>query len=104
MISNDQCFNVANLKFAKLDNDFFKEFCVIYNIQDAEWEDVRKGVKEHEGKKYIFPGEIPNEKLRDFVFALTTNDGNLNILHPTARERALLRGGYRPDKLLLELL
>ena len=64
MISND-LGNVANLKFAKLPEDLQK-FCV-FNIQDAEWEDVRKGVKEYEGKKYIFTGEIPNEKLRENV-------------------------------------
>lgn len=95
MISND-LGNVANLKFAKLPEDL-QRILRIYNIQDAEWEDVRKGVKEYEGKKYIFPGEIPNEKLRENVFALTTNEANYAVPTPTARERALLRGGYRPD-------
>ena len=40
MISND-LGNVANLKFAKLPEDL-QRILRIYNIQDAEWEDVRR--------------------------------------------------------------
>ena len=75
----------------------------IYNIQDAEWEDVRKGVKEYEGKKYIFPGEIPNEKLRENVFALTTNEANYAVPTPTARKE-LCCVAVIGQTLLLELL
>jgi len=96
MIAND-LGNNATIKFAELPEDL-QRILRIYGIENQEWEDVRKGLKNYKGKNYIFPGEVPNENLRERVFALMTNEANYAVPTPTARERAILRGGYGADR------
>ena len=69
----------------------------LYEIDGKKWEAVRKGVKKGpDGKEYIVPGEIPDQSVRENVFNLLVNEAEFSVPSPGARERAILRQGYRP--------
>ena len=95
MIANDLA-REAGKRFDELPQDFSR-LLGIYGIDDVKWEAVRKGVKEGpDGRQYVVPGEIPDESVRENVFNLLTNEAEFSVPSPGARERAILRQGYRP--------
>ena len=95
MIANDLA-REAGKKFDDLPEDF-RRLLGIYDIDAKKWENVRKGVaKGPDGREYIVPGEIPDESVRENVFNLLTNEAEFSVPSPGARERAILRQGYRP--------
>jgi hypothetical protein len=95
MIAND-LGREAGKRFDKLAPDL-QRLLGVYGIDAPKWEAVRKGVKKGpDGRDYIVPGEIPDETVRENVFNLLTNEANFSVPSPGARERAILRQGYRP--------
>lgn len=86
-----------------------------YDIDAKAWEVARAAVQEGpDGRSYIMPGDVDNvrgsmftglseaqqTKLRDRVrsnlFALFASEADFAVPSPGARERAILRQGYRP--------
>jgi len=87
----------------------------IYGIDAREWEVARQAVKEvSDGNKYLMPGEVDavrgamfdglsepqQQRLRDGVrekiFAMFTHESDFAVPVPGARERAILRRGFKP--------
>lgn len=95
MISNDLA-SEAGKRFDSLPPDM-QRLLGLYEINAQKWEAVRKGVKKGpDGKEYIVPGEIPDQSVRENVFNLLVNEAEFSVPSPGARERAILRQGYRP--------
>ena len=95
MIANDLA-REAGKRFDDLPDDM-RRLLGIYEIDGQKWEAIRKGVaKGPDGREYIVPGEIPDESVRENVFNLLTNEAEFSVPSPGARERAILRQGYRP--------
>ena len=95
MIANDLA-REAGKRFDDLPDDM-RRLLGIYDIDGQKWEAIRKGVaKGPDGREYIVPGEIPDESVRENVFNLLTNEAEFSVPSPGARERAILRQGYRP--------
>lgn len=103
MIANDLA-REAGKRFDDLPEDF-QRLLGIYDIDANKWENVRQGVaKGPDGREYIVPGEIPDESVRENVFNLLTNEAEFSVPSPGARERAILRQGYRPGTLAGEAI
>lgn len=95
MIAND-LGREAGKRFDKLPEDL-QRVLTIYDIDAPKWEKVRKGVKKGpDGRDYIVPGEVPDADVRENVFNLLTNEAEFSVPSPGARERSILRQGYRP--------
>lgn len=95
MIAND-LGREAGKSFGKLPEDL-QRILNSYGIDKAEWESARKGVKKGpDGRDYLVPGEIEDQKVRESLFALLVNEADVSVPSPGARERAMLRRGYRP--------
>lgn len=95
MIAND-LGREAGKTFDNLAPDL-QRLLSIYGIDAVKWNAVRKGVKKGpDGRDYIVPGEIPDESVRENMFNLLTNEAEFSVPSPGARERAILRQGYRP--------
>jgi hypothetical protein len=113
MISND-FGRVADKAFDALPEDM-RRILTIYNIDAKKWEIARMASEEApDGRKYIMPGSIDDvrgpmfnglsdgqqQRLRDEVreafFTLLTDETDTAVPTPGARERAILRRGYRP--------
>jgi len=95
MIAND-LGREASKTFDNLAPDL-QRLLSIYGIDAVKWNAVRKGVKKGpDGRDYIVPGEIPDESVRENMFNLLTNEAEFSVPSPGARERAILRQGYRP--------
>jgi hypothetical protein len=113
MISND-FGRVADKAFDALPEDM-RRILTIYNIDAKKWEIARMASEEaSDGRKYIMPGSIDDvrgpmfnglsdgqqQRLRDEVreafFTLLTDETDTAVPTPGARERAILRRGYRP--------
>lgn len=95
MIAND-LGREAGKSFDKLPGDL-QRVLGSYGIDKARWEIARKGVKKGPDKRdYIFPGDIEDTKVRESMFALLVTEADFSVPSPGARERAILRRGYRP--------
>jgi len=95
MIANDLA-REAKKGFGALSDDM-KRLLTLYDIDATKWEAIRKGVKKGpDGREYLIPGEVPDESVRGNVFNLLTNEAEFSVPSPGARERAILRQGYRP--------
>jgi len=95
MIAND-LGREASKRFDKLPDDL-KRVLGIYGIDQKGWEAARKGAKKGpDGRMYLVPGEIPDMKMRENMFALLVSEADNSVPSPGARERAILRRGYRP--------
>jgi hypothetical protein len=78
-----------------------KNFLKNYNFNDAEWDQIRKGVVTVKGKgSYIDPlhKEIPEEVQTKLVAALTSEQ-NYGVVEPTAESRVFLHLGHKPGSL-----
>ena len=97
MIAND-LGREATKRFDKLPDDL-RRILGTYGIDQKGWELARKGAKKGpDGRMYLIPGEIPDVKIRENVFALLVSEADNSIPSPGARERAIMRRGYRPDE------
>jgi len=95
MIAND-LGREANKSFNKLPDDL-QRLLSIYDIDAAKWNKARKGAKKGpDGRTYLIPGEIEDVSLRQNFFALLVSEADNAVPSPGARERAILRRGYRP--------
>ncbi len=96
MIAND-LGREASKSYAKLPDDL-RRILGIYGIDQKGWEAARKGAKKGpDGRMYLVPGEIPDVKMRENMFALLVSEADNSVPSPGARERAIIRRGYRPD-------
>ena len=95
MIAND-LGREAGKSFDKLPSDL-QRVLGSYGIDKASWKIARKGVRKGPDKRdYIFPGDIEDTKVRESIFALLVTEADFSVPSPGARERAILRRGYRP--------
>jgi len=95
MIAND-LGREASKSYAKLPDDL-RRILGIYGIDQKGWEAARKGAKKGpDGRVYLVPGEIPDVKMRENMFALLVSEADNSVPSPGARERAIIRRGYRP--------
>lgn len=86
-----------------------------YGIDARKWEVARKAVKEGpDGRQYIFPGDVGEvrgaaftgmtegqqtrlrDEVRDSLFTLLSQEADFAVPSAGARERAIMRRGYRP--------
>jgi hypothetical protein len=96
MIAND-LGREASKSYAKLPDDL-RRILGTYGIDQKGWEAARKGAKKGpDGRMYLVPGEIPDVKMRENMFALLVSEADNSVPSPGARERAIIRRGYRPD-------
>lgn len=96
MIAND-LGREASKSYAKLPDDL-RRILGTYGIDQKGWEAARKGAKKGpDGRMYLVPGEIPDVKMRENMFALLISEADNSVPSPGARERAIIRRGYRPD-------
>lgn len=95
MISND-LGREAGKAFGGLADDM-QRLLRIYGIDEAGWNRARASVSRGpDGRDYIIPGEIEDTNLRESLFALIMTEVDNAVPSPGARERAILRRGYRP--------
>ena len=95
MIAND-LGREASKSYAKLPDDL-RRILGTYGIDQKGWEAARKGAKKGpDGRVYLVPGEIPDVKMRENMFALLISEADNSVPSPGARERAIIRRGYRP--------
>ena len=113
MISRDLAMN-ASKSFDALPPDM-QRLLRIYDIDAKGWEVARGAVQDApDGRSYLMPGDVNDvrgavfsglseaqqTKLRDKVksnlFALLASEADFSVPSPGARERAILRQGYRP--------
>ena len=95
MIAND-LGREASKRYDKVPEDL-RRILNTYGIDQKGWELARKGAKKGpDGRVYLIPGEIPDVKIRENMFALLVSEADFSVPSPGARERAIMRGGYRP--------
>lgn len=113
MISRDLAMN-ADKSFADLPTDM-QRMMSLYGIDARQWEVARLAVREGpEGRTYMMPGDVSDvrgapftgltqnqqnklrDEVRDNLFALMSGEADFAVPSPGARERAILRRGYRP--------
>jgi hypothetical protein len=95
MIAND-LGREAGKRFDKVPEDL-RRILGMYGIDQKGWDLARKGAKKGpDGRTYLVPGEIPDVKIRENVFALLVSEADNSVPSPGARERAVIRRGYRP--------
>lgn len=95
MIAND-LGREASKRYDKLPDDL-RRILGTYGIDQKGWEAARKGAKTGpDGRIYLVPGEIPDLKIRENMFALLVSEADNSVPSPGARERAIIRRGYRP--------
>lgn len=113
MISRDLAMN-ANTAFDDLAPDL-QRLLRVYGLDGKNWDIARAAVQDApDGRAYIMPGDVVNvrggmftglsqaqqDKLRNEVksslFAMLSSEADFAVPSPGARERAILRQGYRP--------
>jgi len=95
MMAND-LGREASKRYDKLPDDL-RRILGTYGIDQKGWEAARKGAKTGpDGRIYLVPGEIPDLKIRENMFALLVSEADNSVPSPGARERAIIRRGYRP--------
>lgn len=97
MISND-LGREASKSFNDLGEDL-QRILRIYGFDSAKWDKIRTGVETApDGRVYLMPGNIEDLSLRENFFQLLVTESDNSVITPGARERAILRQGYRPDE------
>jgi len=97
MISND-LGREASKSFNDLGEDL-QRILRIYGFDSAKWDKIRTGVETGpDGRVYLMPGNIEDLSLRESFFQLLVTESDNSVITPGARERAILRQGYRPDE------
>lgn len=95
--------------------DDFQRMLRVYGISAKDWDIARKAVRDGpDGGKYLMPGDIDDvrgaeftgmsaaqqqkarDRVRESIFALYSSEADYSVPTPGARERAILRRGYRP--------
>lgn len=106
MISRDFAMN-AGKTINELPEDM-QRLLRIYGIDEAQWNVIRQSTREAEdGRSYIMPGDIRqlegsgvNQRVLDAAsdnfFTLMSAEADFAVPSAGARERAILRQGYRP--------
>jgi hypothetical protein len=95
MIAND-LGREAGKSFADLPEDM-RRILRIYEVDEEQWNVARASVKNGpDGRAYIVPGEIADDRVRESIFALIMTETDSAVPSPGARERSILRRGYRP--------
>ena len=95
MIAND-LGREAGKSFSELPDDL-QRLLRIYEVDAARWDIARASVKNGpDGRAYIIPGEIPDDRVRESIFAYIMTETDSAVPSPGARERSILRRGYRP--------
>lgn len=113
MISRDLARN-ADRGFDQLPDDL-RRMLKSYGFDNRKWNVARLAVREGpDGRTYMMPGDVPSAKgapftglsvtqqdrlrddVRDSLFALLSNEADFAVPTPGARERAMMRRGYRP--------
>jgi hypothetical protein len=98
MIAND-LGREASKGFDKIPEDL-RRILGIYGIDAKGWDAARKGAKKGpDGQTYLIPGEIGDLNVRENMFALLVSEADNAVPSPGAKERAILRRGYRPGTL-----
>jgi hypothetical protein len=70
----------------------------IYGIDEKGWETARKNAqKGPDGRDYLVPGGIEDARVRESLFALITSEADFAVPSAGARERSIMKRGYRPD-------
>lgn len=113
MISRDLAMN-ADKAFADIPADL-RRILGNYGFDARKWEVARRAAQEApDGRTYIMPGDIAEvrgsvftglsnaqqdalrNEVKTSLFALLSSEADFAVPSPGARERALLRQGYRP--------
>ena len=103
MISND-FGREAKKTFDKLPEDQ-RRILSIYGIDKKGWDVVRKAAKMADNKKmYLIPGEIKDQAMRENFFSLLTSEIDNAVITAGARERTIVKRGYRPGTSMGEAL
>ena len=97
MISNDLGREAAK-SFDEVGEDL-QRILRVYGIDSAKWDKARTSVETGpDGRVYLMPGNIEDLSLRENFFQLLVTEADNSVITPGARERAILRQGYRPDE------
>jgi len=103
MIAND-LGREAGKAFDDLSEDL-QRLLRIYGLEGDAWNKVRTfAEKGPDGKDYLMPDRIDDEQLRTSLFTLLSSETDNAVPSPGARERAMLRRGYRPGTLAGEAM
>lgn len=121
MISRDLAMN-AGSAFDQLPADM-QRMLRVYGLDGRKWDVARAALREGpDGRTYIMPGDIADvrgkmftgmsdaqqTKLRDEarsnLFSLLASEADFAVPSPGARERAILRQGYRPGSVAGEAI
>ena len=113
MISRDLAMSAAK-PFDGLAPDM-QRMLRLYGMDARKWEVARLAVREGpEGRSYLMPGDVDGargapfsglteaqqtklrDEVKDSLFALMSQEADFAVPSPGARERAVLRRGYRP--------
>ncbi len=113
VISRDLAMNAGNA-FDALPADM-QRMLRTYGMDAKQWEIARAAVKDApDGRQYIMPGDIADvrgavftgmnqaqqdalrNKAKSNLFALMASEADFAVPSPGARERAIMRRGYRP--------
>lgn len=95
MIAND-LGREAGKAFADLPSDL-QRLLTIYEVDADGWDIARASAKQGpDGRQYVVPGEIQDERVRESIFSFIMSETDSAVPSPGARERAILRRGYRP--------
>lgn len=121
MISRDLALEAAN-DFASLPDDM-QRMLRLYGFDARKWDVARMAVAEGpDGRAYMMPSEVTKasgavftgmtraqqdklrEEVKESLFALMTNEADFAVPSPGARERAIMRRGYRPGTMAGEAI
>lgn len=113
MISRDLAMN-STKAFDALPNDM-QRMLRVYGMDAKQWEIARQAVQEGpDGRTYLLPGDVANVRGKQFtglsegqqdalrnqvksnLFSMLSSEADFAVPSPGARERAILRQGYRP--------
>lgn len=108
IIAHDLAREAGN-KFADVPEDL-RRVLTTYGFNAEKWEVARQAVEvAADGRSYMMPGAVDKvvadggprgvrllDETRESLFALMVNEADTAIPTPGARERAILRRGYRP--------
>jgi len=95
MISNDLGIEAAN-KFDKVPEDL-KRILSIYGVGKEQWDIARKATeKGPDGRIYLMPDKIEDQRVKESMYTLLVSEVDNSVISPGAREKAMVRRGYRP--------
>ena len=103
MISND-LGRESGKAFSALPNDM-QRLLTIYGVTPDQWDVARASVKSGpDGRQYLVPGEIKDDFIQESMFSLIMRETESAVPTPGARERAIMRRGYRPGTIAGEAI